>query len=207
MRTNLKDIFDQLFEIADSQSGYFTAKQAAQLGYSTRMQTYHVQSGDWIREWRGIYRLRYYPNDRPDDLMVWYLWSSNREGTPKGVYSFDTALEIHQLSTWTSNRLHMTVPKDFRRSVYPKGLKFHRQTLKKKDITVVKGVRVTTAVRTILDLLLANTLSRHHLIEALHDARKTGLITKSDLSKRLTKEEKNLLSDLQLEMQGTSLET
>jgi hypothetical protein len=39
----LKDSFQQLYEIADSQGGFFTAKQAASVGYSTRMQTYHVQ--------------------------------------------------------------------------------------------------------------------------------------------------------------------
>lgn len=180
MAKTLKDNFQQLYEIADSQDGYFTAKQATVVGYSTRMQTYNVQSGDWQREWRGIYRLRFYPNPRPDDLMVWYLWSSNRGGKPEGVYSHDTALELHELSTWTSNRLHMTVPKDFNRRSVPRTLRLHMAELRHFEITQVGKIAVTTVVRTFLDLLHAGSLQRHHLLEAMQDARKRGLIVPSD---------------------------
>src|SRR5581483_6800644 len=140
----LKTNFEELYEIADSQGGYFTAKQAASVGYSTRMQTYHVQTGDWEREWRGIYRLHFYPNPRPDDLIVWYLWSSDRSGKPEGVYSHDTALELYELSSWTSNRLHMTVPKDFKRSSIPSPLRLHKAELAKSNITKVGVVAATT---------------------------------------------------------------
>jgi predicted transcriptional regulator of viral defense system len=179
----LKDNFQQLYEIADSQGGYFTAKQAAIVGYSTRMQTYHVQTGDWEREWRGIYRLHFYPNPRPDDLMVWYLWSSDRTGTPDGVYSHDTALELHELSSWTGNRLHMTVPEGFKRRLYPKSLRLHRATLEESDKTKIAGFAVTTVAKTLLDLLESNSVQRHHLVEAMSDARKRGLITMKDLKR------------------------
>ncbi|CAN5714847.1 hypothetical protein BH10CYA1_BH10CYA1_64200 [soil metagenome] len=177
----LKDNFQQLYEIADSQGGYFTAKQASDVGYSTRMQTYKVQTGDWEREWRGVYRLHFYPSARPDDLMVWYLWSSDRAGTPEGVYSHDTALELHDLSTWTGNRLHMTVPERFKRRLYPKPLRLHRAELRDKDKTKIAGVEVTSVVRTLSDLLESNSVQRHHLVEAMSDARKKGLISLSDL--------------------------
>lgn len=193
----LKDSFQQLYEIADSQGGYFTAKQAASVGYSTRMQTYHVQTGDWEREWRGIYRLRFYPHPRPDDLMVWYLWSSDRSGKPEGVYSHDTALELHELSTWTGNRLHMTVPKGFKRRSVPKGLRLHQAELRHFEITQVGRVAVTTVVRTLLDLLHANSVQRHHLLEAMQDARKRGLIAPSDLvNPWWTAEDRELLKAL-----------
>lgn len=183
MANVLKESFDQLYEIADSQGGFFTAKQAASVGYSTRMQTYHVQAGDWEREWRGVYRLRYYPNQRPDDLIVWYLWSSDRTGKPEGVYSHDTALELHNLSTWTGNRLHMTVPKGFKRRVVPKALRLHPAQLKDFEVTMVGQVAVTTVIKTFLDLLHARATQRHHLLEAMQEARKRGLIVASDLSK------------------------
>jgi predicted transcriptional regulator of viral defense system len=189
----LKENFQQLYEVADSQCGLFTAKQAAAAGYSTRMQTYHVQSGDWDREWRGIYKLRFYPNPSPDDLMLWYLWSCDRSGHPEGVYSFDTALEIHGLSTWTGNRLHMTVPRDFKRSVVPKALRLHKGDLRHFEIARVRQLAVTTPTRTILDLLRSNSIQRHHIVEAMQDARKRGLITASDIKSPFWNDEDHAL--------------
>jgi len=197
MAKALKDNFQQLYEIADSQGGFFTAKQAASVGYSTRMQTYNAQAGDWEREWRGIYRLRYYPNLHPDDLMVWYLWSCDRSGKPEGVYSHDTALDLHELSTWTGNRLHMTIPHDFKRRSVPEALRLHKADLRHYEITRIGRVAVTTAVRTLLDLLHANSVQRHHLLEAMLDARKRGLITPSDLVNPCwTAEDRQLLQKL-----------
>jgi len=193
----LKQSFNELYEIADSQAGYFTAKQALAAGYSDRMQTYHVQTGDWIREWRGIYRLRHYPNPRPDDLMLWYLWSADREGHPRGVYSHETALELHELSSWTGSRLDMTVPKHFRRSVVPSQLKFHHADLDSKDVTLVRQLPVTTPVRTILDVVHGRRLQRHHIIEAMQDARRRGLILRSDLSSNtLSAADRDILVEL-----------
>jgi predicted transcriptional regulator of viral defense system len=178
----LKESFDQLYEVADSQSGYFTARQALETGYSDRMQTYHVQAGDWIREWRGIYRLRHYPNPRPDDLMVWYLWSCNREGKPQGVFSHDTALELLELSTWTGSRIHMTVPKDFRRSKIPPALQLHYADLRSFETTFIRQVPITKPIRTMLDLSSEKKIQHHHLIESMQDARKHGLIAPNDLN-------------------------
>lgn len=46
-----------LFERADEQQGYFTAKQAADAGYLLGSQAHHVKAGNWVRIHRGIYRL------------------------------------------------------------------------------------------------------------------------------------------------------
>lgn len=193
----LKDNFQQLFEIADSQGGYFTARQAVSAGYSSRMQTYKVQSGEWEREWRGIYRLRFYPNPRPDDLMVWYLWSADRAGKPEGVYSHDTALELHKLSTWTGKKLHMTVPPGFKRRVVPQALRLHQADLRHFEITQIDRVAVTTVARALLDLLQSKSVPRHHLLEAMQEATKRGLITQSDLvSSWLAADERQLLKQL-----------
>jgi hypothetical protein len=64
-----------LFQLAREQGGYFTAKQAAALGFVASKRSYHVGAGNWIREHRGIFRLSLYPPpDRPD-LILWWLWS------------------------------------------------------------------------------------------------------------------------------------
>lgn len=51
-----------LYQIAESQGGYFTAKQAARLGYTASKRNYHVGTGNWVREHRGIYRLALFPS-------------------------------------------------------------------------------------------------------------------------------------------------
>lgn len=193
----LKDSFDQLYDTAEGQRGYFTARQALEAGYSDRMQTYHVRRGSWERQWRGIYRLRHYPELRPDDLMLWYLWSSNREGMPQGVYSHDTALDLLELSTWTSSKMHMSVPKDFRRSKIPPALQLHYADLRQFETNSIRQVPVTTPARTILDLAMANYLQRHHLTEAMRDARRRGLITPDDLTAPwLSHDQQRLLQSL-----------
>src|SRR5215469_16598830 len=101
---------DRLFEIAEAKHGLFTTKQA---GYSEKAQHYHARAGNWIRDYRGIYRLARYPRSEWADLMLWQLWSRNREDVPQGVYSHETALSLYELSDVMPARLHMTVPHGF----------------------------------------------------------------------------------------------
>ena len=85
----------RLFEIAEQQQGFFTTKQAKAAGFAENTHPYHVQVGNWIREHRGIYRLALFPvTDRPD-LVLWALWSRNRDEEVVGVYSHHTALRVH----------------------------------------------------------------------------------------------------------------
>ena len=64
--------------------------------------------------------------------MLWYLWSRNRREVPEGIYSHETALSLHELSDVMPSKLHMTVPKDFRRnSMIPEVLILHRANVDK----------------------------------------------------------------------------
>ena len=93
-----KEAARRLREIAQSQQGFFTAKQAIGAGFAEKVHSYHVNAGNWIREHRGIYRLADYAVAERPDLMRWYLWSQNRKGVPQGTYSHETALSLHELS-------------------------------------------------------------------------------------------------------------
>lgn len=116
MRGKSQESENKLFEIAESQQGYFTSRQAKVSGYKDNTHPYHVRSGHWIRVLRGIYRLAKFPaTDRPD-LIIWALWSCNRLGKIEGVYSHQTALSIYGLSDILPDKLHMTVPLSFRRN-------------------------------------------------------------------------------------------
>jgi hypothetical protein len=49
MRGQVKTAPDELFGIAEGQQGYFTAKEAADVGYQPGSQAHHVKSGSWER--------------------------------------------------------------------------------------------------------------------------------------------------------------
>ena len=189
-----KNYFKKLYAIAESQDGYFTAKQALASGYSNRMQTYHMQNGDWVKEARGIFRLDSFPPVPKPELMVWYLWSANRAGEPQGIYSHETALDIYSLSSWTSDKLHMTVPTGFQRMVIPPVLQLHRKRLSPDDVGIKYGVRVTKPLKTIIDCLKGEHVPRKYLQEAVAQAIEQQIILPSEITKaNLTPKERKLL--------------
>lgn len=183
MRGQAKTVSEALFEIAEGQQGYFTAKQAADAGYRLGSQAHHVKSGNWVRVERGIYRLARFPQSPDEQLVIYALWSRNRAGAPEGVYSHQTALSIHELSDVNPARLHMTVPDTFRRRAKsPKILVLHRCTLNKKDVEQKHGFAVTRPLRAITDLAAAESVSREIIEQALTEGRQRGLITIRDIS-------------------------
>jgi len=178
-----KESTRRLYELAETQAGFFTTKQAKAAGYAENTHPYHVQAGNWIREHRGIYRLANFPqNDRPD-LMLWRLWSKNREGVSQGVYSHETVLSLHDLTDLMPAKLHMTVPKSFRRnSRIPKQLVLHYEDVPDQDTEVVHGVRVTRPLRTIIDLVYAGTVPISILRSALREGLHRGVVRRNEVS-------------------------
>ena len=162
-----KEAAGHLYAVAEAQAGFFTAKQAQMAGFSPSSHTYHVQEGNWAREYRGIYRLKSFPAALHPELTRWHLWSMDRAGRAQGVYSHSTALDLY-LRPERPPDLHMTVPRGFRRSgATPEGLTLYYADLPESDIAERKGYRLTTPLRTILDLVAAPWMPRAELSEAL----------------------------------------
>jgi predicted transcriptional regulator of viral defense system len=183
MGSQAKNGSDVLFQIAEGQQGYFTAKQAADAGYQLGSQAHHVKSGNWVRVERGIYRLARFPQSAEEQLVIYALWSRNRAGVPEGVYSHQTALSIHELSDVNPVKLHMTVPPTFRRSAKaPEILVMHRATLDEKDVEQRQGFVVTHPLRAIADVVGAESVSRDIIEQALTEGRQRGLITRREMS-------------------------
>jgi predicted transcriptional regulator of viral defense system len=183
MRNGRKEAARRLYEIVEGQQGFFTTKQAKAAGFAENTHPYHVQAGNWIRENRGIYRLSSFPRgDRPD-LMLWSLWSRNRGETAQGAYSHQTALSLHDLSDVMPAKLHMTVPRSFRRnSEIPRVLVLHFADLDQSDIGAAHGVRVTKPMRTILDLLEGGEVAAAGLRQALREGLRRGLIRRGEIA-------------------------
>ena len=172
----------RLYETAEAQQGFFTTKQAKAAGFAENTHPYHVQVGNWVREHRGIYRLAQFPQaDRPD-LVLWSLWSKNRNQETEGVYSHQTALSLHDLSDLNPSQLHMTVPTKFRRnSEIPGILVLHFADLPAVDVEAAPGFKFTRPLRTILDLMEADTVEHSFIRQALRQALQRGLITRQQI--------------------------
>lgn len=169
----------ELFEIAESQQGYFTFQQAITAGFSDKNHAYHIKTGDWVKVFRGIYRLAKYPVGEREELVLWFLWSRNRLNIPQGVYSHYTALDLYDLSDNMPSKLHMTVPLGFRRMAkIPEILVLHRVNLQTDEIVMKQGYKVTTPLRTLIDVIKDGVLAEDLLLQAVQDAKKKGLITK-----------------------------
>lgn len=116
-------------------------------------------------------------------MVIYSLWSRNRAGDPKGVYSHQTALSLHELSDVNPVKLHMTVPPTFRRRAKtPKILVLHRASLGAKDVEQRQGFAVTRPLRSIADLAATESVSRDIVAQALSEGRQRGLITAREMS-------------------------
>lgn len=172
---------DDLFFVAESQQGYFTSLQAEQCGYSPTNFHRYLDSGTWLKEMRGIYHLSRYPMTERPELVLWSLWSRNKRGKVRGVWSHETALDIYGLSDVMPFKLHLTVPKKFRKRDIPKILVLHFADLKDHDIQSQQGYLVTTPLRTLIDIAEKEELSRDLIHQSVDQALQRGLVTRREI--------------------------
>lgn len=180
---------DHLFAIAESQDGYFTMAQALEVGFARSTHSYHVKEGNWLREHRGIYRLRQYPHTEHGHLVLWSLWSRDLLGGPQGVYSHTTALALRDLSDANPSKLHMTVPPSFRRnSETPAVLVLHKSRLEPQEVIRERGYAITTVMRSILDSAASGDADMSMLEQALAEGLRRGLITRTEIKQAKARE-------------------
>ena len=188
----------ELRELANMQGGYFTARQAEGLGFVRNHHSYHVSTGNWTREAHGIYRLAGVPIVNPaiEELHRWLLWTMGRKAdAPRGALAYETALIIHGLSDLTLNKVHLTVPKDFRPSVIPDRVVIHRERRDRDDITERDGLRVVRPFLVVLDLLREGRVSIEHIERGFKDGIIKGVITTSEAKKaKLLPNEQHLIN-------------
>lgn len=163
----------KLYRIAEQQSGYFTAAQAAQAGFGGNLLVYHTKRGQFRRVARGVYRLAQFPSSPFEDLFVAWL----RAG-PNSVVSHESALALYDLSDVVPREIHLTVPRSA--SQRRKGIRQHTNLLRPADITLREGLPVTTVPRTIADVALAG-VAEEQVRLAIREALDRGLATRDSL--------------------------
>lgn len=169
---------NKLYEIASAQGGYFTAWQAVKAGFINPNHKYHVNKGNWIKEWRGIYRLNRFPIFDDFQFSLWAIWAMNRKGEYQGVYSHETALSLYDISDAMPAKLHMTVPRSYRRhGEIPKILQIHYGVNKPGDFEERRGYRVTKPYKTIIDLIRSRNTSPEIINQAIKQSIDKGYIT------------------------------
>lgn len=167
----------RLFQLAATQSGYFTAAQARGLGYSTRALVYHVKAKHFERISRGFYRLAEFPGLPNEDVVA--AWT--KAGRERAAVSHDTALRLYELASPRSHEIHLTLPREYRpRKTSPArtGIRIHTTTRPfRRGETVARfGVRITSPARTIVDSAEEGT-DPSVIVEAVARAIRTGLVT------------------------------
>jgi predicted nucleotidyltransferase len=165
---------DRLFQVAESQQGYFTSSDARKVGYDYPHQHFHVKQGNWIRVDHGIYRLKKFPAAEHEDLMRWWLWSRK-----KGVISHETAAALYEFGDLLPSKIHLTVPLNFRKRP-AKSLVLHKANLGASEIEKRDDLPVTTPLRIVLDLARSH-LDDERLFAVAKDAIKKGLVTRKEL--------------------------
>jgi len=166
-----------LYDVASSQEGLFTTRQAAAAGYSDPLLAHHQKVGRITRIRRGIYRLVHFPPGEHEDLVAAWLWAE-----AVGVLSHQTALSLHGLSDSLPAQIHLTLPSVWqqRRLRVPKGLALHYADVPKKERTWAGAVPVTSTRRT-LDDCAHSGLTPDLLRQAASQALTRGLVTKTEL--------------------------
>jgi predicted transcriptional regulator of viral defense system len=176
-----------LYELAESQSGYFTAAQARTAGLHPVRLVQLEHNEDIERLSRGVYRLTRYPISPFGQYMEAALWPQVRRAGVHGTISHESALALYGISDASPSKVHITLPPALRiRRAPPGQLVIHRAHLDPGEVRIVEGVPVTTAERAIRDVHDAH-LGPALVRQAIEDGRRTGYLS-SDQSKRLKRE-------------------
>jgi len=171
----------RLQEIASGQAGYFTAREARDVGFSLPLLQHHLDAGRVERAQRGVFRLSSFPPTDNEGLVPAWLWS-RREGT----FSHETALALHQLSDAMPATIWVTVPTAWkkRRLQIPRNLLLQYADLADDEREWKGPVRVTTPLRTIVDCAAAS-VAEELVEQAIRQAIRRGDFTRQALRQTL----------------------
>lgn len=170
--TSMSTSIDVLYELAEPHAGYFTTAQAKDVGVSRQQLSYLAQSGSIERVAHGVYRLRRFPAQRFEDVIVACLWAGEDVAA-----SHETALAVYELTDAMPALVHVTVPRPFRGE--RRGVVVHIAPLVPSERTSRNGVPLTTVERTVADI--AEQSGTAAATEAATQAIERGLVTRRRL--------------------------
>lgn len=169
-----------LYAVAAGQHGYFTTTQARKCGIRWNLLGHYLLSGRFIRAHRAVYRLRDFPSSPREEVMAAWL----AIGRDKAVVSHESALDLLDLGDVVPDAIHLTVPRSMRYRRELPGVAIHTTTrpLGSPDLVVRDGIRLTSAVRAVLDAAEAGT-DPAQIQRAVVESIERGLTTRAELER------------------------
>ena len=110
------------------------------------------------------------------------LGTRGRDDRPRGVVGHATALSLHELSDVLPAKVHLIVPPGWRQQA-PAGCVFHRGRFVRGETEEWEGFRITTPLRTLIDVAREGRLSHEQIEAAVRDALGRGLVRRPALER------------------------
>lgn len=165
----------RLREIAFQQYGYFTTRDAADLGITNNEINALVQWGGITRTAYGVYRFAY--EEIPATGREGYMEAVLAVGRDAFLYA-DAVLALHDLALVNPVRIRVGTPRRVRKGTLPPTIEVVRVQVPPEDLEVYEGISTTTVARAIMDCV--GIVMTDRLIDAAADAAERGLLRRKD---------------------------
>jgi len=167
---------DALWETAETQHGFVTARQATELGINKAALQMLVHRGTLDRAAFGVYRLPRYPVSPYDPYMLAVLWTRADEA----CLSHETALDAYGISDVNPNVIHVTIGKNRRlRRVGGDDYVVHHEDLAPEQVAWWQEVPTVTAPTAIAQCIAYGTPT-YLLRQALERGHDQGYLTTAE---------------------------
>ena len=172
--TNRRRLYDRALD----QYGYVTTGNAHDLGVPAVELRKITQRGGVEHVAYGLYRFVDVPHTSRDQFMEAVL----RVG-PEAYLTHDAVLALHELGLVNPRRIRVGTPKRARPRL-PEYIEVFQRQLNPDDLTIYEGIPCTTVARALIDC--RGLVMGERLIDAAHEAARTGLLRKSEMSRIIT---------------------
>ncbi len=167
---------DELYRLAETQSGYFTASQAAEVGFPQSTLQHHARdNGRYLRIQPGLYRIRHFPSSEFEHIYA--AWLPLKKAN--AVVSHASALELHGLSDIIPSSVHVTVPRT-KRGQRPRPHVTIHTTHHPLEPRSIQGLPVTSPEVSIVDSALTGE-QPEQIHMAVQQALERGITTEKRL--------------------------
>lgn len=164
----------ELATLARTQAGVWTWHQALRCGYTVSQARVRVRRGDWRRVRHGVYCSG---AAEPGQVV---RGAALALAAPSGtVLSHSTAAAFHGFHLTRDERVHVTSDTERWQPTRAPGVATHRGKLGPGDVVRVGHVRLTSPLRTVVDLACA--LPGHEGLAAADRALRTRAVLRQDL--------------------------
>jgi predicted transcriptional regulator of viral defense system len=172
-------VLQEIEDIASTQNGVVTAAQCWAAGLSQEQVRVLCRSRRWLRLSIGAYYTAVHDGQAP---RVAHIQAAILSAGPSAVAVLQSAAELHGLAgARQSDDIHINLPgvKARDRRVTEYRLRIHQMPIPPTQVTIARGIPVTTPARTAADLVLRS--DRLHGVAILDSALYQKLIAPEDL--------------------------